>query len=195
MKLWQYVIGLLAVNCNMLTYKMNTYERACFYEQTSVENQQVMFYFTVIHGNDIDVKITDLKQNKIIHSSDRKPEGDFVLTIPEPAEIMICFSNGKSSFEPKIVEFDVTLSHVPETSSNMGQVEEALDRLQQELSNIKQNLSRLRGRVLRNMETVQSAESRIFYFSILEAVMIVFMAILQVYVLKNYFAPKGNIRI
>lgn len=78
----------------------------------------------------------------------------------------------------------------PEQTSAL---EETIFRLSGQLSTISRNQKYFRTRENRNFSTVRSTEKRIFNFSIIEGVMMVTMAGLQVFIVRFFFqgARKG----
>lgn len=78
----------------------------------------------------------------------------------------------------------------PEQTSNL---EESIYKLSAQLSTISRNQKYFRTRENRNFSTVRSTERRIFNFSVIESLMMVSMAGLQVFVVRFFFqgARKG----
>ena len=78
----------------------------------------------------------------------------------------------------------------PEQASAM---EESIYKLSAQLSTISRNQKYFRTRENRNFSTVRSTERRIFNFSVVESLMMVSMAGLQVFVVRFFFqgARKG----
>lgn len=78
----------------------------------------------------------------------------------------------------------------PEQTTNL---EESIYKLSAQLSTISRNQKYFRTRENRNFSTVRSTERRIFNFSVIESLMMVSMAALQVFVVRFFFqgARKG----
>lgn len=74
-------------------------------------------------------------------------------------------------------------------------LEESILKLSSQLSTINRNQKYFRTRENRNFSTVRSTERRIFNFSIIESVMMVTMAGLQVFIVRFFFqgARKGYV--
>lgn len=79
----------------------------------------------------------------------------------------------------------------PEQTSNL---EESIYKLSAQVSTISRNQKYFRTRENRNFSTVRSTERRIFNFSVIEGLMMVSMAALQVFVVRFFFqgARKGT---
>jgi hypothetical protein len=130
----------------------------------------------------------------VLASGERERQGDFVFTANTVGEHSFCFSNGASSREPKLIDIDVMVeddknsvkatlpgeSRKQSSNDAHGPLEDSLYRLSADLSSISRQQKYFRTRENRNFDTVQSTESRIFYFSIVEVLLIVAMAALQV---------------
>lgn len=153
---------------------------------------------------DIDFTVQDPRE-KIILDGQRERQGDYVFTANHVGEYAFCFSNDMSTFAEKLVDFEITVEHEvrpsyqregsssqpPETLSAM---EESLFRLSGSLTNIARTQKYFRTRENRNASTVQSTESRIFWFALLESAAIIVMAVLQVFVVRNFFnVKKGGV--
>lgn len=78
----------------------------------------------------------------------------------------------------------------PEQTSSL---EESIYKLSAQLSTVSRNQKYFRTRENRNFSTVRSTERRIFNFSVIESLMMVSMAALQVFVVRFFFqgARKG----
>ena len=78
----------------------------------------------------------------------------------------------------------------PEQTTNL---EESIYKLSAQLSTISRNQKYFRTRENRNFSTVRSTERRIFNFSVIESLMMISMAALQVFVVRFFFqgARKG----
>ena len=81
------------------------------------------------------------------------------------------------------------------TPEQTSVLEESLLKLSSQLSTIHRNQKYFRTRENRNFSTVRSTERRIFNFSIIEGVMMVTMAGLQVFIVRFFFqgARKGYV--
>jgi len=81
------------------------------------------------------------------------------------------------------------------TPDQQSALEESILKLSSQLSTINRNQKYFRTRENRNFSTVRSTERRIFNFSIIESVMMVTMAGLQVFIVRFFFqgARKGYV--
>ncbi|KAF9937815.1 hypothetical protein BGZ75_002957 [Mortierella antarctica] len=189
------------VEATALTYNVAAHEKACFYTWADVPKKKIAFYFAVQSGGafDIDVDVKDPKQKQIL-SLEKERQGDYVFTANEAGEYSFCFSNDMSTFAEKVLDFEITVEH-EKRAAEMDQkdkgkgpqaqtdaMDESLFRLVGELGRIDRMQKYFRTRENRNFSTVVSTENRIFWFSLTESILIVTMAMVQVYVIRTFFS-------
>lgn len=136
-----------------------------------------------------------------ILNGEHERQGDYVFTANHAGEYSFCFSNDMSTFAEKLVDFEITVENEvrpnfqkdasgKEQPATLSEMEESLFRLSGSLTNIARTQKYFRTRENRNSATVNSTESRIFWFAFMESLAIVSMACLQVFVVKNFFSVK-----
>ncbi|KAJ3293164.1 hypothetical protein HK104_004697 [Borealophlyctis nickersoniae] len=197
-----------------LTYRMAPHERACFHAAAKEAGEKVAFYFAVQSGGsfDIDYDVTD-PNSAIILQGHKERQGDFVFTAKMAGEYTFCFSNVMSTFAEKYVDFDITVeheSHKPATNpledpkkeekkeavkKDLERLEGGIENMQMYLGNVQRLHKHFRTRENRNFSTVQSTESRIFWFATVESCMIVGIALVQVFVIQTFFNKSGRPRV
>ncbi|KAF7732569.1 hypothetical protein EC973_003316 [Apophysomyces ossiformis] len=189
-----------------LTYTVAAQEDVCFYIWADVPEKKVGFYFAVQSGGafDIDFSVRD-PRDQIILDGQRERQGDYVFNANHVGEYTFCFSNDMSTIAEKLVDFEITLEHevrpnfqnggsTVEPPKSLNAMEESLFKLSGFLNELSRAQKYLRTRDNRNSSTMTSTESRIFWFSILESAVIVIMAGLQVFIVKNFFnVKKGGV--
>ncbi|KAM5464707.1 hypothetical protein MauCBS54593_006798 [Microsporum audouinii] len=132
----------------------------------------------------------------------KERQGDFVFTAQSVGEYRFCFNNEMSTFAEKTVDFEIAVENEERTQlpskpgtppEQASAVEETIFRLGGQLSTISRNQKYFRTRENRNFSTVRSTEKRIFNFSIIESLMMISMAGLQVFIVRFFFqgARKG----
>ncbi|PMD21566.1 endosomal cargo receptor [Hyaloscypha hepaticicola] len=193
------------VSATALTYKLAANEKACFF--TNVENKgaKLAFYFAVQAGGSFDVDYeVGGPGDKIIMDGKKERQGDFVFTASETGEYRFCFNNEMSTFAEKFVDFEIAVENEQRASipSKQGTspeqtsaLEESIFKISGLLSTITRNQKYFRTRENRNFSTVRSTERRIFNFSVMESLMMVCMAGLQVFIVRFFFqgARKGYV--
>ncbi|KKA16581.1 Erp2,4 [Rasamsonia emersonii CBS 393.64] len=208
MRFHSLLLGLLAtaiplVTATALTYNLEANEKACFYAQVEQVNSKVAFYFAVQSGGSFDVDYSVVGPGeKVIMEGTKERQGDFVFTAQSVGEYRFCFNNEMSTFAEKMVDFEIAVENEqraqlpskqgasPEQASAL---EESIMKISGQLSTISRNQKYFRTRENRNFSTVRSTERRIFNFSIIESLMMVSMAGLQVFIVRFFFqgARKG----
>ncbi|KAF2201040.1 erp2,4 [Delitschia confertaspora ATCC 74209] len=200
--------GLLAffassVQSTALTYRLTANEKACFFTNVEQKGAKVAFYFAVQSGGSFDVDYTVVGPNeKVIIDGSKERQGDFVFTANDPGEYRFCFNNEMSTFAEKMVDFEIAVENevraqLPAKAGSAPEqvsiLEESILKLSAQLSTINRNQKYFRTRENRNFSTVRSTEKRIFNFSIIEGIMMVTMAGLQVFIVRFFFqgARKG----
>lgn len=146
-------------------------------------------------------------------------QGDFVFTAGDSGEYRFCFNNQMSTFAEKFVDFEISVSSSaagvrkiltiyfckvenearaqlpskqgtsPEQTSAL---EESIFKLSGQLSTITRNQKYFRTRENRNFSTVRSTERRIFNLSIIESLMMIAMAGLQVFIVRFFFQVSST---
>ncbi|TPX51858.1 hypothetical protein SeMB42_g00529 [Synchytrium endobioticum] len=199
------VIACIAVitDATTLTYRMQPHERACFYAEAKTVGEKMAFYFAVQSGGafDIDYDVTDPGAHPVL-MGDRERQGDYVFSAQKAGEYAFCFSNTMSTFAEKVVDFDISVEHEiqqgslkPAPKNTMDKdsaMEESLRKLGDSLYSVQRQQKFFRTRENRNFDTVKSTEGRVFWAAVAKSLMVVFMAVLQVYVVRTFFrSPKG----
>ncbi|KAH8805930.1 emp24/gp25L/p24 family/GOLD-domain-containing protein [Xylogone sp. PMI_703] len=202
--------GLLAslapiVSATALTYKLAANEKACFFTNVEQQGAKVAFYFAVQAGGSFDVDYEVVgPQDKVILNGEKERGGDYVFTATETGEYRFCFDNQMSTFAEKFVDFEIAVENeerasIPAkqgtTPEQTSALEESIFKLSGQLSTITRNQKYFRTRENRNFSTVRSTERRILNFSIIESLMMVCMAGLQVFIVRFFFqgARKGYV--
>ncbi|KAJ3127869.1 hypothetical protein HK098_005645 [Nowakowskiella sp. JEL0407] len=165
-------------------------------------------------GNfDIDYDVRDADGHEI-QSGVRERQTDFVFAAKKPGEYTFCFSNAMSSFAEKVIDFDIAAQHEVEKSGSVLKntitgTSEQKERAQAMVKSITEQLWQVNGwetglrkmqhlthtRTQRNFETVQSTETSLFWYSLVECILIVVFAVTQVFLIQMFFDKNQKIRI
>jgi len=113
-----------------------------------------------------------------------------------------CFSNTMSTFAEKMVDFEITIEHelkeaapLSETTEKvLSPMEQSLNYIANKLGVIQKYARYFRTRQNRNHYTVISTEKKVFWFALIESILIVTMSVLQVVFIRRFFTTtKGRI--
>ncbi|KAJ3382149.1 hypothetical protein HDU92_004911 [Lobulomyces angularis] len=193
---------------------MAPHERVCFYTEAIKVGEKLAFYFAVQTGGsfDVDFDIVGPRGN-LIESGTKERQRDLVFAAREIGEHSFCFSNLMSTFAEKVIDFDVTSEH--ETDDNhpsqlpnplqtvskdqakkdLSSSENSANRIDILLNNFQRDQKFYRTRENRNLNTVKSTETRIFWFAVGESFLMILMACFQVYIIQNFFTKSTKSRI
>ena len=109
--------------------------------------------------------------------------------------------SGMSTFAEKVIDFEITFAENDHTDfranlpdqpnakplQHVGNMLSTVEKIDEQLDNLQRTLQYYKTRNNRNHATVKSTESRIYYFSIFEVLLMVGMAFLQITVVQLFF--------
>ncbi|ODQ79937.1 hypothetical protein BABINDRAFT_161602 [Babjeviella inositovora NRRL Y-12698] len=190
---------LTLVNASALTFVLGAHDRACYYIQTTKPNTNIAYYFAVQSGGDFDVDYTVRSPKNVFIVDEKKVrQGDWIFNGDDAGEYEFCFFNGAASYVEKVLDFELKLENdfraaIPLSQDSPIAVEGMQDTITKigfKLDDLLKSLYYYKARTNRNEATVKSTESRIFWFSFLEVVLMVGMGVLQVVIVQLFF--KGS---
>ena len=199
-----FVLLALCIELSLcFTYRMFPNENACFYGIVEKPGEKVGFYFAVQSGGafDIDYEVT-APNGKVILNGFSERQGEYVFTSQMAGDHKFCFSNTMSTFAEKMVDFEITIEHelkeaapLSETSEKvLSPMEQSLNYIANKLNVIQKYARYFRTRQNRNHYTVISTEKKVFWFALIESILIVTMSVLQVVFIRRFFTTtKGRI--
>jgi len=199
-----FVLLALCIELSLcFTYRMFPNENACFYGIVEKPGEKIGFYFAVQSGGafDIDYEVTG-PSGKVILSGVSERQGEYVFTSQMAGDHKFCFSNTMSTFAEKMVDFEITIEHelkeaapLSETSEKvLSPMEQSLNYIANKLNVVQKYARYFRTRQNRNHYTVISTEKKVFWFALLESILIVTMSVLQVVFIRRFFtSTKGRI--
>lgn len=189
-----------------LTFTLGAQETACYYIFTKRPNTHINFYFAVQSGGAFDVDYTVKgPQGHLVSEDQKQRQGDFILNAPLIGEYEFCFLNGMSTFAEKVIDFEIKgdadddendfRANMPDQPNkkpiaHVESMQRTVDAIDNQLDGLLRTLQYYKTRNNRNQATVKSTESRIYYFSILEVLLMVGMAFLQITIVQLFF--KGS---
>jgi len=177
---------------------VDSHAEECFFDPAQAGSKLGLMFETIEGGFlDIDVRIVG-PDGKVIYQGDRETNGKYTFAAYETGTYTYCFSNQMSTVTPKVVMFTMEISEAPSGTPGAPGEQEAghtkLDDMIRELSGgligIKheQEYMHIRDRIHRDIN--ESTNSKVVWWSIFEAGILVLMTVGQIYYLKRFFEVK-----
>jgi len=195
-----FVVLLLAATLphgRALTFNVDPAKEECLFDDIN-SGTKVSGSFQVSTGGflDIDAKVVG-PDDRTIYSVQKETEGRFTFIAHETGVFRFCFSNAMSTVTPKTVSFTLVLGEGSKReqvakSEHLTPLEKSVLALGEGLQHIQaeQEYMKMRERMHRN--TSESTNSRVLWWSIMEAVALVAMSIVQIVYLRNFFEGKNQ---
>ncbi|WWC95791.1 hypothetical protein V866_002657 [Kwoniella sp. B9012] len=195
------LLGAAQVSATALTAMLGANERSCYYADVDGVGEKVGFYFAVQSGGnfEIDYVVMD-PDDKVILEGVAEKQGDYIFTANQVGEYSFCFEN-EAYTSDKLLDFDIMIESEPRRvlsaqqqplKEHTSSLEESTYKISGLLSSITRTQKYFHTRHHRNYSTVLSTQSRIFWFTILECVIIVAMSLIQIWILKTFFSRSGR---
>lgn len=184
------------VQATALTFALQPNEKQCFYIFNNKMNANVGYYFAVQSGGAFDINYYIKAPNgAIIVKADKMTHADYVFTADQIGEYEFCLSNEMSTFAEKIVDFEVkvdddfkaSLPDAPKGNEAVEGMQKTVASIEQKINQLANLLNYYKTRNNRNQSTVKSTESRIFWFSIIDLMLMAGISTFQVLVVKYFF--------
>ncbi|EDQ85422.1 uncharacterized protein MONBRDRAFT_29319 [Monosiga brevicollis MX1] len=182
-----------------LTFDMSPHQEQCFYEQVE-RGVSVSVDFQVVYGGRLDIDVEVREGQNIIWSQQRAQSGDHTFTATRTGEHAFCFSNKFSTVAHKTVYIDVVVGDDEPVLDQDGlKHQTALTQLETSLVNIHDSLKRvsavqshLRLREASHRHTADFMNERVQWVSASELLVLVGVAIFQVFYLRSLFTNKPD---
>ncbi|WBW72240.1 COPII-coated vesicle component Erp2/3/4 [Schizosaccharomyces osmophilus] len=185
-----------------LTFQLENQEQQCYHIEAPFTGEKCHFTYAVQSGGsfDVDYSIT-APSKKTVALGKKRRQADIYFSLEEKGEYDICFDNHMSAFTDKILTMELvmenemslpSLNRDPPKNYNPNSMQGTVMEISTALSEIDRIQTYFRTRESRNFSTVQSTESRILWFSIAEALMVVGLSSLQVFIVKTFFKHSGR---
>ncbi|CAO1619749.1 unnamed protein product [Parajaminaea phylloscopi] len=196
--------SLTSANAAALTTLVKPGERACYYAWVDEAGEKVGWYFAVQSGGDFEIEwsITS-PSNKVVVEGSHERQADIIFTGQEVGEYTFCLQDPNFAAE-KMVDFDITVESEPRLSLPLGQtallsehsapLEESIGKVQDQLTSVVRTQRYFRTWENRGFDTVKSTQSKLFWFSITETLLIVGISFGQVSLIRYLFDNRGTKR-
>lgn len=185
------------------TFSLPARHMECFYEHFVI-GSKIEVQYQVLKGGELDINFLVMNPEGMYIVIDRKTDGWWPLEIEEAGEYGICLDNSFSKLSSKLVFLSIITqdlvkleerkleSDVSEntTDQSAAEVMEKLNILDQKLSRIVSTQHYFQGREARHRLTLESNNSRVFWWSLLECVVMVAAGLVQVVVIRSLFRTQ-----
>ncbi|KAF2074047.1 hypothetical protein CYY_004661 [Polysphondylium violaceum] len=188
--------ALLLNSVQGLGFKVPAKEEQCIYEDIA---QDAIFtaMFQVVAGGFNDIDFTIISPDKRVdYQGTRESEGKITRRSNYPGVYSFCFSNKMSSLTDKTVSFKLSLgddSPMRREIAKKGDVsplERSIMLLSDGVNAVKAEQDYFRIREAYHRNTAESTNSRVLWWSVFEAFVLLSMSIWQIYYLKRFFEVK-----
>jgi len=184
-----------------LTTAIHPHEKACYHAWVDKQGEKVGFYFAVQSSEPMIDYYIEGPHGKHILGGIRERQLDIVFTGNDVGEYSFCFENDHSSFQDKLIDFDITVESEPrlelpiskakELAEHSAPLQESIYTVDAKLNSMIRTQRYFRVRENRSFHTVTSTQGRIFWYSVIESLVIIAISVAQVYVVRHLF-EKGS---
>ncbi|XP_031571508.1 transmembrane emp24 domain-containing protein 7-like [Actinia tenebrosa] len=192
-------LSCVLVRCTELTLELEDNARQCFYEDVKKGTKITLEFQVITGGNyDVDVTLYDPK-DKALYTVQKKQYDSHTVNADEDGTYKFCFSNEFSTFTHKTVYFDFQAGEDQPMTRSMGEHHTALTQMETACVTIHENLkiaidyqTHHRLRETQGRDLSENLNERVQWWSIGESVLIICVGILQVFLLRNFFAERRS---
>lgn len=193
------VLCLLPAECVELSFELEDNAKQCFYEDVKKGTKATLEFQVITGGNyDVDCVLQD-PHDKSIYSVQKKQYDSHTFTAEMDGAYKFCFSNEFSTFSHKTVYFDFQAGEDRPLTKQMGAHHTALTQLETSCVAVHENLklaidyqTHFRLRETQGRDMAEYLNERVQYWSIGTSVVIVTVGIIQVFILRRFFAEKRS---
>ncbi|KAG5888798.1 hypothetical protein JTB14_007073 [Gonioctena quinquepunctata] len=179
-----------------LTFELPDSAKDCFYESIT-KNTSCTLEFQVVTGGqyDVDVILED-PQGNVLYKQVKMQFDSHAFVAQMAGVYKVCFSNEFSTFSHKLVYMDFQvgdeqpLPGLGEHATVLTQMESSAQDVHQSLSAILDYQTHHRLREAQGRKRAEDLNERVLWWSILETLAVITIALGQVFVLKNFFSEK-----
>ena len=174
-------------------------DEACFEELVDDNVPGLKGFFEVIEGGQLDIDVSVTKDDRIVHTLQYAKQGDLDI-MKGPGRYRVCFGNTMSSVTSKHVGFslhgslgelieDEDIAKKDDVRPINIQVHTLADKIQR-LQEIEHYLTE---RLQRHMQTAESTSARVIVSTGIEAAVLVFVNLGQIWYLRRYFERRRTL--
>jgi len=164
--------------------------KECFFEDLHVNDQMTVTYQVGGGGHlDIDFWLADPENNALAKHT-KQSTGSVSITAEKDGRHEYCFSNQMSSIADKTVSFNVHGIIYITDDDIVAPIEREIRSLAHGLTSVKDEQEYIVVRERRHRNTAESTNTRVKWWSVLQAIVLFSVVGWQVYYLKSFFEVK-----
>ncbi|XP_010860405.1 PREDICTED: transmembrane emp24 domain-containing protein 7, partial [Bison bison bison] len=179
-----------------ITFELPDNAKQCFYEDIT-QGTKCTLEFQVITGGhyDVDCRLEDPDGN-VLYKEMKKQYDSYTFTASKNGTYKFCFSNEFSTFTHKTVYFDFQVGEDPplfpseNRVSALTQMESACVSIHEALKSVIDYQTHFRLREAQGRSRAEDLNTRVAYWSVGEALILLVVSIGQVFLLKSFFSDK-----
>lgn len=191
-----------AIKYTSMSLNVPAFAKECLYYDMNSEDDSLLVNFQVLTGGnfEIDFEITAPNGDKVITANDKR-YADYLVRSFGFGEYSFCFSNRVSTVTPKKVEFSIELEKNVDYYNEQDQLthkdeilsDHAIGEINRNFDQMKKMLDYLRAREWRNMSTVRSTESRIYWLGVLSSIAMIGLGVAQASLVQVMFSGPRSL--
>ncbi|KIY73796.1 supernatant protein factor, C-terminal domain-containing protein [Cylindrobasidium torrendii FP15055 ss-10] len=165
-------------------------KKECFFEDLHKQDKMTVTYQVGGGGHlDIDFWLSD-PSGKVLNKQVKQSTGTTSITAEKDGRFEYCFSNQMSSIADKIVSFNVHGVIYIGDDDIVAPIEREIRQLAAGLATVKDEQEYIVVRERTHRNTAESTNSRVKWWSIIQAIVLFTVVAWQVYYLKSFFEVK-----
>ncbi|MEE6508153.1 hypothetical protein FKM82_019432 [Ascaphus truei] len=197
---WSFLsLLLLSLGCadaSEITFELPDNAKQCFYEDV-IQGTKCTLEFQVITGGhyDVDCRLED-PDGIVLYKEMKKQYDSFTFAASRNGTYKFCFSNEFSTFTHKTVYFDFQVGEDPPLFPNenrataLTQMESACVSIHEAYKSVMDYQTHFRLREAQGRSRAEDLNTRVAYWSVGEAAILLVVSIGQVFLLKSFFSDK-----
>lgn len=195
------LLGLVRLSCSVeLTFELLDNAKDCFFEFIE-KNTTATLEFQVVTGGSYDVDVSlEAPNSEVIYRQLKAQFDSHTFIAPQTGEYAACFSNQFSTFSHKLVYMDFQVGDEPllpglgEHSTVMTQMESSAEKVHKSLVSVADYQTHHKLREAQGRKRAEDLNERVFWWSLLETIVILTVGFGQVCILKNFFSEKRPVQ-
>jgi p24 family protein beta-1 len=204
----------VVVSVSGLTLQVEPRTSECFYID-ALKGDILNIFFDVTRGGLLDIRFTLEFYGQYLRNYLYKPgeeEGHFETTAPKDGTYQICFDNTMSRWTAKVVTFDIFIGESHEYRKNINSpdkvkvtdlliaedlkvLEYEADRLQREFEKAMRLQKYLQNSEKLHREVTNTSNTRSFYLALMEALILLSISLIQIFLVRRMFKGTATIPI